>query len=107
MVLIAPYPVPDLLTDASVLNIVLVLVHHVTMSMDATKQQNVVMNTMDNRTVLNIFSQQLLELHVKYTIAQIRRVIFYLDAVTMHPKKKKRKKTTKNNISYPSTLRFQ
>ncbi|XP_078340439.1 uncharacterized protein LOC144617700 isoform X3 [Crassostrea virginica] len=87
MVLIAPYPVPDLLTDASVLNIVLVLVHHVTMSMDATKQQNVVMNTMDNRTVLNIFSQQLLELHVKYTIAQIRRVIFYLDAVTMHKSK--------------------
>ena len=42
------------------------------------------MNMVDNRIVLNIFSQKILELHVKYTIAQIRRVILYLDAVTMH-----------------------
>ena len=41
------------------------------------------MNVMDNRTVLNIFFQQIRELHVKYTIAQIRRAIL-LDAVTMH-----------------------
>ena len=42
------------------------------------------MNTMANRTVLNIFSQQLMERHVKNTIAPIRRVILYMDAVTMH-----------------------
>ena len=42
------------------------------------------MNMVDNTTVLNIFSQQIMELYVKYTIAQIRRVILYPDAVTMH-----------------------
>ena len=42
------------------------------------------MTIVDNRTVLNIFSRQIMELYVKYTIAQIRRVILYLDAVTMH-----------------------
>ena len=42
------------------------------------------MTMVDNRTVLNIFSRQIMELHVKYTIAQIRRVILYLDAVTIH-----------------------
>nr|XP_022296796.1 cell death abnormality protein 1-like isoform X1 [Crassostrea virginica] len=36
MMMIAPYPVPHLLMDATVLNNVLVQVHHVTMSMDAT-----------------------------------------------------------------------
>ena len=35
----APYPVPHQLMDATVLNNVIVLVHYVTMSMDATKQQ--------------------------------------------------------------------
>ena len=37
--LIAPYPVPHQLMDATVLKNVLVLVHRVIMSMDATKQQ--------------------------------------------------------------------
>ena len=41
------------------------------------------MNMVDNKTVLNIFFQQIMELHVKYTIAQIRRAVL-LDAVTMH-----------------------
>ena len=37
--MIAPYPVQHQLMEATVLNNVLVLVHYVTMSMDATKQQ--------------------------------------------------------------------
>ena len=37
--MIAPYPVQLQLMDATVLNNALVLVHHVIMSMDATKQE--------------------------------------------------------------------